>query len=133
VLSNQVKYPQIHVLIINYEKVSLRAEPKELLLIQPSASESRVSRPRFRLLHPVAKVTSKRLAQATPAIDLIVCDEGHRLKSANTKTTRMFDALKTQRRISEYYRRLSIRSLLITRQSSRERRCRMTSASIGRW
>ncbi|KAJ7048171.1 P-loop containing nucleoside triphosphate hydrolase protein [Mycena amicta] len=34
-----------------------------------------------------------------PPIGLIVCDEGHRLKSANSKTTTMFDALRTPRRI----------------------------------
>lgn len=34
-----------------------------------------------------------------PAIGLIVCDEGHRLKSAENKTSKMFEALKTRRRI----------------------------------
>ncbi|KAJ7209558.1 P-loop containing nucleoside triphosphate hydrolase protein [Mycena pura] len=34
-----------------------------------------------------------------PPIGLIVCDEAHRLKSANSKTTTMFEALKTPRRI----------------------------------
>ncbi|WVN85841.1 uncharacterized protein L203_100993 [Cryptococcus depauperatus CBS 7841] len=41
----------------------------------------------------------KELASCVPPIDLIVCDEGHRLKSKDNKTTKMFDALKTQRRI----------------------------------
>ncbi|KZT54882.1 hypothetical protein CALCODRAFT_472835 [Calocera cornea HHB12733] len=41
----------------------------------------------------------KTLASAKPEIDLIICDEGHRLKSANNKTSKMFDALKTKRRI----------------------------------
>ncbi|KAJ7755699.1 SNF2 family N-terminal domain-containing protein [Mycena maculata] len=40
-----------------------------------------------------------QLAFCVPAIGLIVCDEGHRLKSANNKTTTMFDALRTTRRI----------------------------------
>ncbi|QRW11400.1 DNA repair and recombination protein RAD54 [Ceratobasidium sp. AG-Ba] len=40
------------------------------------------------------------LAYCTPPIGLIVCDEGHRLKSAQAKTTKMFEALKrTPRRI----------------------------------
>ncbi|WVQ85306.1 hypothetical protein IAT38_007471 [Cryptococcus sp. DSM 104549] len=41
----------------------------------------------------------KELASCQPPIDLIVCDEGHRLKSKDNKTTKMFDLLKTQRRI----------------------------------
>jgi hypothetical protein len=106
---------------------------KEKLLTHVLASKGCVSQLRFTLLRFVADIDRKRLAQATPAIDLIVCDEGHRLKSANTKTTRMFDALKTQRRISECIAELWVRLVLITRQSSRGRRCRTTSASIGRW
>ncbi|KAJ7188473.1 SNF2 family N-terminal domain-containing protein [Mycena filopes] len=43
--------------------------------------------------------TVMQLAFCVPAIGLIVCDEGHRLKSANNKTTTMFDALRTTRRI----------------------------------
>ncbi|TYJ57577.1 hypothetical protein B9479_001659 [Cryptococcus floricola] len=39
------------------------------------------------------------LASCVPPIGLIVCDEGHRLKSKDNKTTKMFDTLKTQRRI----------------------------------
>lgn len=34
-----------------------------------------------------------------PPIGLIVCDEGHRLKSKDAKTTKMFDELTTRRRI----------------------------------
>ncbi|KAK8865771.1 hypothetical protein IAR55_000918 [Kwoniella newhampshirensis] len=41
----------------------------------------------------------KQLASCVPAIDLIVCDEGHRLKSKDNKTTKMFEKLRTQRRI----------------------------------
>ncbi|KAK0495192.1 P-loop containing nucleoside triphosphate hydrolase protein [Armillaria luteobubalina] len=41
----------------------------------------------------------KTLGACVPPIGLIVCDEGHRLKSANNKTTAMFDALRTPRRI----------------------------------
>ncbi|PWN42131.1 hypothetical protein IE81DRAFT_143270 [Ceraceosorus guamensis] len=39
------------------------------------------------------------LASAQPPIGLIVCDEGHRLKSKDAKTTKMFEALSTPRRI----------------------------------
>ncbi|KZO94503.1 hypothetical protein CALVIDRAFT_556302 [Calocera viscosa TUFC12733] len=39
------------------------------------------------------------LAYCNPKIDLIICDEGHRLKSVNNKTSKMFDALKTKRRV----------------------------------
>ncbi|KDQ21829.1 hypothetical protein BOTBODRAFT_169022 [Botryobasidium botryosum FD-172 SS1] len=39
------------------------------------------------------------LAFCVPPIGLIICDEGHRLKSANNRTTKMFEALKTPRRI----------------------------------
>ncbi|RDB25350.1 DNA repair and recombination protein RAD54B [Hypsizygus marmoreus] len=39
------------------------------------------------------------LALMAPPIGLIICDEGHRLKSANNKTTQMFKALRTPRRI----------------------------------
>ncbi|GAC95865.1 hypothetical protein PHSY_003442 [Pseudozyma hubeiensis SY62] len=36
---------------------------------------------------------------ASPPVDLIVCDEGHRLKSKDAQTTQMFEELKTERRI----------------------------------
>ncbi|KAF5385986.1 hypothetical protein D9615_002412 [Tricholomella constricta] len=39
------------------------------------------------------------LAAMVPPIGLIICDEGHRLKSANNKTTQMFKSLRTPRRI----------------------------------
>ncbi|KAI0066149.1 hypothetical protein BV25DRAFT_1879216 [Artomyces pyxidatus] len=39
------------------------------------------------------------LAYCSPPIGLIIADEGHRLKSANNKTSTMFEALKTPRRI----------------------------------
>ncbi|OBZ66115.1 DNA repair and recombination protein RAD54B [Grifola frondosa] len=39
------------------------------------------------------------LAYCSPPIGLIICDEGHRLKSANNKTSTMFEALRTPRRI----------------------------------
>lgn len=39
------------------------------------------------------------LAKALPAIGLVVCDEGHRLKSKDTKTTKCFDLLPTRRRL----------------------------------
>ncbi|EIW72633.1 hypothetical protein TREMEDRAFT_36825 [Tremella mesenterica DSM 1558] len=41
----------------------------------------------------------KQLASCQPPIELIVCDEGHRLKSKDNKTTKMFEALRTSRRI----------------------------------
>ncbi|KAF8170206.1 SNF2 family N-terminal domain-containing protein [Mycena galopus ATCC 62051] len=41
----------------------------------------------------------EQLAYCVPPIGLIVCDEGHRLKSANNKTTTMFEALRTTRRV----------------------------------
>ncbi|KZV80511.1 hypothetical protein EXIGLDRAFT_845467 [Exidia glandulosa HHB12029] len=39
------------------------------------------------------------LAYCTPPIGLIICDEGHRLKSANNKSNKMFEALRTKRRV----------------------------------
>ncbi|KAL4080204.1 P-loop containing nucleoside triphosphate hydrolase protein [Scleroderma yunnanense] len=39
------------------------------------------------------------LAYCNPPIGLIICDEGHRLKSANNKTSAMFKALRTPRRV----------------------------------
>ncbi|GLB37249.1 putative SNF2 family N-terminal domain containing protein [Lyophyllum shimeji] len=39
------------------------------------------------------------LASMVPSIGLIICDEGHRLKSASNKTTQMFKSLRTLRRI----------------------------------
>ncbi|KAH8119362.1 P-loop containing nucleoside triphosphate hydrolase protein [Phellopilus nigrolimitatus] len=39
------------------------------------------------------------LSYCMPPIGLIICDEGHRLKSANNKTSKMFEALRTPRRI----------------------------------
>jgi hypothetical protein len=44
-------------------------------------------------------VSSKHLAACVPPIDLIICDEGQRLKSKDNKTTKMFEQLKTPRRI----------------------------------
>ncbi|KAG2153895.1 P-loop containing nucleoside triphosphate hydrolase protein [Suillus clintonianus] len=39
------------------------------------------------------------LAYCNPPIGLVICDEGHRLKSSNTKTSTMFKSLRTVRRI----------------------------------
>lgn len=39
------------------------------------------------------------LISISPPIGLVICDEGHRLKSGNNKTTSMFSAIKTPRRI----------------------------------
>ncbi|KAG8980418.1 helicase [Tulasnella sp. 425] len=39
------------------------------------------------------------LKYCNPPIGLIICDEGHRLKSATTKTTKMFEHLTTKRRV----------------------------------
>ncbi|KAF8520381.1 SNF2 family N-terminal domain-containing protein [Hysterangium stoloniferum] len=39
------------------------------------------------------------LAYCNPPIGLIICDEGHRLKSAQSKVNQMFDVLRTPRRI----------------------------------
>ncbi|KZS98403.1 hypothetical protein SISNIDRAFT_481148 [Sistotremastrum niveocremeum HHB9708] len=39
------------------------------------------------------------LAFCNPPIDLIVCDEAHRLKSSNNKSNKMFESLRTPRRI----------------------------------
>lgn len=43
----------------------------------------------------------RKLADCVPSIDLIICDEGQRLKSKDNKTTKMFDELRTVRRIRE--------------------------------
>ncbi|KDR75393.1 hypothetical protein GALMADRAFT_249441 [Galerina marginata CBS 339.88] len=40
-----------------------------------------------------------KIANIHPPIGLIICDEGHRLKSASNKTTAMFKTLDTRRRI----------------------------------
>ncbi|KIO21365.1 hypothetical protein M407DRAFT_218326 [Tulasnella calospora MUT 4182] len=42
---------------------------------------------------------SADLKYCHPPIGLIICDEGHRLKSATTKTTKMFEHLTTKRRV----------------------------------
>ncbi|SPO28747.1 related to RAD54 - DNA-dependent ATPase of the Snf2p family [Ustilago trichophora] len=39
------------------------------------------------------------VATAQPPIDLLICDEGHRLKSKEAKTTMMFDELSVKRKI----------------------------------
>lgn len=41
----------------------------------------------------------QELSRAVPGVGLVVCDEGHRLKSKDTKTTKCFDLLPTRRRI----------------------------------
>ncbi|OSX66624.1 hypothetical protein POSPLADRAFT_1044000 [Postia placenta MAD-698-R-SB12] len=50
-------------------------------------------------IHQVMVIGYERLRTVIPPIGLIVCDEGHRLKSANNKTSTMFEALRTPRRI----------------------------------
>lgn len=47
--------------------------------------------------------SSKRLRSCQPPIGLIICDEGHRLKSKDNKTTKMFESLQTRRRISKVH------------------------------
>ncbi|WFD33164.1 helicase [Malassezia sp. CBS 17886] len=42
---------------------------------------------------------AKQLATAAPPVGLVVCDEGHRLKSKGTKTTQCFDHFSTRRRV----------------------------------
>ena len=42
---------------------------------------------------------AKELARAHASIGLIVCDEGHRLKSKDAKTTKCFDLFPTKRRV----------------------------------
>lgn len=66
-------------------------------------------------------IQSKELASCIPPIDLIVCDEGHRLKSKDNKTTKMFDMLKTQRRISKSYYALLKKILLNSLKSYQAR------------
>lgn len=55
-------------------------------------------------IHPVLIVGYERLRTIADSLknvkfDLIVCDEGHRLKSANIKTTQTLDSFKCRRRI----------------------------------
>ncbi|KAG9316430.1 P-loop containing nucleoside triphosphate hydrolase protein [Chiua virens] len=50
-------------------------------------------------VHQVLVIGYEKLRSVIPPIGLIVCDEGHRLKSANNKTSTMFRALRTPRRI----------------------------------
>ncbi|KIY62493.1 hypothetical protein CYLTODRAFT_438881 [Cylindrobasidium torrendii FP15055 ss-10] len=45
------------------------------------------------------RTVMNKLTSCVPPIGLIICDEGHRLKSASNKTTSMFGALKTPRRV----------------------------------
>ncbi|EGN99526.1 hypothetical protein SERLA73DRAFT_72346 [Serpula lacrymans var. lacrymans S7.3] len=63
-------------------------------------------RAHYRRIHQVLIIGYERLrtviadlAYCNPPIGLIICDEGHRLKSANNKTSTMFRALRTPRRI----------------------------------
>ena len=53
------------------------------------------------ILGPGLRCLSDKLSACIPPIDLIVCDEGHRLKSKDNKTTKMFESLRTRRRLSE--------------------------------
>ncbi|GMK55553.1 hypothetical protein CspeluHIS016_0206090 [Cutaneotrichosporon spelunceum] len=45
------------------------------------------------------KLRNNKIKYCQPPIGLIVCDEGHRLKSKDNKTTKMFDELSCTRRI----------------------------------
>ncbi|KAF8734996.1 hypothetical protein AX14_002955 [Amanita brunnescens Koide BX004] len=45
------------------------------------------------------RTITKYLSFCMPPIDLIICDEGHRLKSSSNKTRETFNAFRTQRRI----------------------------------
>ncbi|KAK0567835.1 helicase [Tilletia horrida] len=69
-------------------------------------SKDNVARFAFSRTHQVLVIGYEKLrtcidtlAQAQPPIGLIVCDEGHRLKSKQTQTTKMFEGLDTERRI----------------------------------
>lgn len=72
--------------------------------------------------------SSKRLRSCQPPIGLIICDEGHRLKSKDNKTTKMFESLQTRRRISKI-----IFTAGADIQFSRVLRCRMILESTGPW
>ncbi|KAF8197967.1 RAD54B protein [Pholiota molesta] len=50
-------------------------------------------------VYEVLIIGYERLRTTIPPIGLIICDEGHRLKSANNKTAGMFKALGTRRRV----------------------------------
>ncbi|KAF9245007.1 P-loop containing nucleoside triphosphate hydrolase protein [Melanogaster broomeanus] len=50
-------------------------------------------------VHQVLVIGYEKLRSVIPPIGMIICDEGHRLKSANNKTSMMFKALRTPRRI----------------------------------
>ncbi|KAF8972939.1 P-loop containing nucleoside triphosphate hydrolase protein [Flammula alnicola] len=50
-------------------------------------------------VYEVLVIGYERLRTVIPPIGLIICDEGHRLKSANNKTAAMFKALSTRRRV----------------------------------
>ena len=84
-------------LIIGYERVSDAWDP-EIDAGLHVASQSDVCATISRAEESLT--LSKHLASCQPPIDLIVCDEGHRLKSKDNKTTKMFEALRTNRRIS---------------------------------
>ncbi|KZT43673.1 hypothetical protein SISSUDRAFT_1068881 [Sistotremastrum suecicum HHB10207 ss-3] len=50
-------------------------------------------------IHQVLIIGYEKLRTVIPPIDLIVCDEAHRLKSSNNKSNKMFESLRTPRRI----------------------------------
>jgi len=85
------------VLIIGYERVSDAWETENGAGLH-AASQSDVCTTASCVRELLT--LSKHLASCQPPIDLIVCDEGHRLKSKDNKTTKMFEALRTNRRIS---------------------------------
>jgi hypothetical protein len=97
------------VLLIGYEKVSALSIASRLCLRLPQPLafscarscklEARRQTVAFKLT-PYCRL-SDSIKTCVPPIGLIICDEGHRLKSKDNKTTKMFDSLSTKRRISK--------------------------------
>ena len=85
-IRNFTRNPRNHVLVIGYEKVRRRYKRTCRARTDKAFSEQ-------------LRTVIDEVKRIQPPIGLIICDEGHRLKSAGAKTTQALQSLNTARRI----------------------------------
>ncbi|KAG8869071.1 helicase [Serendipita sp. 405] len=75
--------------------------PGAIVMKSPSTTHQQRFNPKQRPIVPVVRLRGviHELAYCNPPIGLVVCDEGHRLKSSSSKTSKMFQALRTPKRV----------------------------------
>ena len=113
--NEEVKYRKFKVFAINEAK-SMTARAKQILSWRKFGGVLLLGYEMYRILTSVNKTKSKkeedidpkildqinsevRVALIDPGPDLVVCDEGHRIKNCNAATSQALKNIKTKRRI----------------------------------